>query len=95
MKFKEALTYDDVLLVPQYSDIKSRAEIDIGNYLDDHLYLELPIISSPMDTVTESKMSIAMHDTGGLPEIILNALLICLMPGSMLFVLMLHMAIIF
>ena len=66
VKFKEALTYDDVLLVPQYSDIKSRAEIDIGNYLDDHLYLELPIISSPMDTVTESNMSFAMHDTGGL-----------------------------
>jgi len=63
---KQALTYDDVLLVPQYSDIKSRQEIDIGSYLDNHIHLDLPIISSPMDTVTESDMSIAMHNAGGL-----------------------------
>ena len=62
----QALTYDDVLLVPQYSDIKSRQEIDIGSYLDNHIHLDLPIISSPMDTVTESDMSIAMHNAGGL-----------------------------
>jgi len=47
---KEALTYDDVLLIPQYSDIKSRKEVDIGNNLDDNINLSLPIISSPMDT---------------------------------------------
>ena len=47
----EALTYDDVLLVPQYSDIGSRKEIDIGNDLDDLTHLTLPIIASPMDTV--------------------------------------------
>jgi len=63
---KQALTYDDVLLVPQYSDIKSRKEVDIGNNLDKHWRLELPIISSPMDTVTESDMSIAMYNAGGL-----------------------------
>ena len=63
---KEALTYDDVLLIPQYSDIKSRKEIDIGNDLGQSLHLNLPIISAPMDTVTESTMAIAMHHAGGL-----------------------------
>jgi IMP dehydrogenase len=66
MRLKEALTYDDVLLVPKYSDIQSRKEIDVGNFLDDNIHLELPVISSPMDTVTESDMSIAMHKAGGL-----------------------------
>ena len=66
MRFKEALTYDDVLLVPQYSDIQSRREIDVGNFLGEGLHLELPVISSPMDTVTESDMSVAMHKAGGL-----------------------------
>jgi len=63
---KQALTYDDVLLVPQYSDIKSRKEVEIRNNLDKHIRLALPIISSPMDTVTESDMSIAMCNAGGL-----------------------------
>jgi IMP dehydrogenase len=66
VRFKEALTYDDVLLVPQYSDIQSRKEIDVGNFLDDNIHLELPVISSPMDTVTESDMGIAMYKAGGL-----------------------------
>ena len=66
MRFKEVLTYDDVLLVPQYSDIESRREVDIGNELHEKIYLELPIISSPMDTVTESTMALAMNDAGGL-----------------------------
>jgi len=63
---KQALTYDDVLLIPQYSDIKSRAEVDVSNNLDSGLHLELPIISSPMDTVTESAMGIAMCNAGGI-----------------------------
>jgi len=63
---KQALTYDDVLLVPQYSDIKSRKEVNIGNDLDKRWRLEMPIISSPMDTVTESDMCIAMYKAGGL-----------------------------
>ena len=52
-KFKEALTYDDVLLTPQYSDVESRKEIYIGNFLGDgpKIKLDLPIISAPMDTV--------------------------------------------
>jgi len=63
---KQALTYDDVLLVPQYSDIESRQEVVIGNYLDDNTFLELPIISSPMDTVTEYDMAIDISEAGGL-----------------------------
>ena len=63
---KQALTYDDVLLVPQYSDIESRQEVVIGNYLDDKTFLSLPIISSPMDTVTEYDMAINISEAGGL-----------------------------
>ena len=63
---KEALTYDDVLLVPQYSDIKSRKEVDISSDLDEDLTFDLPINSSPMDTVTESEMAYAISKMGGL-----------------------------
>ena len=65
---EEALTYQDVLLVPQYSDIESRSEIDIGNDLDTNgdIHLELPIIASPMDTISESSMATAMADNGGM-----------------------------
>ena len=66
MKIREALTYDDVLLVPQYSNIKSRKEVDIGNSLDDNIHLDLPIISSPMDTVTAVEMAIHLSQAGGL-----------------------------
>ena len=63
---KEALTYDDVLLVPQYSDIESRSEVDITSSIDSSHYLRVPIISSPMDTVTEEKMAFAMSQAGGM-----------------------------
>jgi len=63
---REALSFDDVLLVPKCSDIESRKHIDIGNHLDDNITLSLPVISSPMDTVTQSKMAIAMREAGGL-----------------------------
>jgi IMP dehydrogenase len=65
---KTTYSYDDYLLVPQYSDIESRKEVDIGNTLDctRNLKFSLPIISSPMDTVTEEKMAIALGRMGGL-----------------------------
>ena len=65
MKFKEAVTYDDMLIVPQYSDIESRKEVDIGNNLG-HRKFRIPVIASPMDTVTQADMAIAMYRSGGL-----------------------------
>ena len=59
------VSFDDVLLVPHYSDIESRKSLLTTNNLGD-IKLGLPIISSPMDTVTELKMAYAMHTHGGL-----------------------------
>ena len=64
MKFKEAVTYDDMLLVPQYSDIESRSEVDISNRMG-HRELKIPILASPMDTVSGDAMAIAMYRAGG------------------------------
>ncbi len=61
----EALTYDDVLLLPHYSDIRSRSEVDITSQLGNRLGLSLPIISSPMDTITGEHMAYAMWQNGG------------------------------
>ena len=66
MKFKEAVTYDDMLLVPQYSDIKSRSEVDLSSDLSAHVTLKLPILSAPMDTVCEGEMAVTMARTGGM-----------------------------
>jgi len=66
MRIKETLTYDDVLLTPQYSNIKSRKEVDIGNNLDEKIRLKIPVLSSPMDTVTEDTMAKVMHTLGAL-----------------------------
>ncbi len=62
---KEALTFDDVLLVPRYSNVlPSSASTEI--ILSNNLKLKVPFLSSAMDTVTESKMAIAMAKSGGL-----------------------------
>jgi len=61
----EALTYDDVLLQPQYSEIRSRSDIDIGCDLSRGINLKLPIFSSPMDTVTGGHMASSMYKLGG------------------------------
>ena len=68
MKIKQALCFDDVLLVPKHSSIKSRKEIDLASKLKnmDGLTFHLPIVSSPMDTVTGSEMAMAMSKAGGL-----------------------------
>jgi IMP dehydrogenase len=60
------VTYDDVLLKPQYSDIESRKEIILSSNLDKKRVLDIPIISSPMDTVTEVDMAHNMGLGGGL-----------------------------
>ena len=62
---KKCLSFDDVLLVPQYSEVFSRKEIDISSKLND-VRFTIPIISSPMDTVTETAMANEMHNRGGL-----------------------------
>ena len=84
---REAIAFDDVLLEPQYSDIKSRSEVDISSclgsakkvtvtrseegtsckvdFFDQEMNFSLPIISSPMDTVTEDTMAVAMSRAGG------------------------------
>ena len=63
---RETLTFDDVLLVPGYSEIKSRSEINLSTEVPKACHLNIPIVSSPMDTVTESEMIIAMAVAGGL-----------------------------
>jgi IMP dehydrogenase len=59
------LTFDDVLLKPQRSEIRSRDEIDLSAELDKNHQFKIPIISSPMDTISEDKMADAMSQAGG------------------------------
>ena len=66
MNIKKGLTFNDVLLIPQYSEIVSRKNLDISTRLTNKIKLKIPIISSNMDTVTEDKMAIAMASAGGL-----------------------------
>jgi len=71
-KFRQGLTYDDVLLVPQYSDIRSRSDVNIGSGMrvpHANAMFSLPIMASPMDTVSEADMGIAMWEHGGLAVI--------------------------
>src|SRR6516162_10238509 len=59
------ITFDDVLLEPGYSDVVPR-DVDVRTQLTRSIRLNLPIISSPMDTVTESELAIALAQEGGL-----------------------------
>lgn len=63
---KLALSYDDVLLTPQYSEIKSRSEVDLTTRLTPHVKLKLPIISSNMSSITDDGFAIALAELGGL-----------------------------
>jgi len=64
-EYSTGLSYDDVLLTPRYSDIKSRAEIDVTTDLGNGLVLGLPILASPMDTISESTMALEVGLAGG------------------------------
>ena len=61
----EGLTYDDVLLVPHYSEVLPR-EVSIQSYFSRNIPLNVPIVSAAMDTVTESAMAIAIAREGGI-----------------------------
>lgn len=61
----EGLTYDDVLLVPAYSEVMPR-DTDTSSYFTRNIQLKTPVISAAMDTVTESAMAIAMAQEGGI-----------------------------
>ncbi len=62
---KEALTFDDVLLQPGYSDVLPR-EVDLSTRLTREIRLSIPLLSAAMDTVTEARLAIALAQEGGL-----------------------------
>ncbi len=65
IKIKDALTFDDILLVPQESDILPK-DTDVSTFLTTGIKLNIPLISAAMDTVTESKLAISIAREGGI-----------------------------
>ena len=63
---REYLTYDDVQILPKYSEVKHRVNCDTSTYVTKNWELKIPIVSSPMDTVTEVTMAQHMNELGGL-----------------------------
>ena len=61
----EGITFDDVLLVPQYSNVIPH-QVDVSTYLTKSIKLNIPMMSAGMDTVTEFRMAIAMARQGGI-----------------------------
>ena len=63
--FRRALSFDDVLLRPLYSDIETRGDVDTSVKLGDNLTMRLPVFAAPMDTIMSSHMAYAIDDAGG------------------------------
>lgn len=61
----EGLTYDDILMVPSFSEVLPR-DVDVSSYFTKKIKLNIPIVSAAMDTVTESKLAIAIAQEGGI-----------------------------
>ena len=62
---KEALTFDDVLLQPAYSEVLPR-EVDLGTQLTAKIRLNIPLMAAAMDTVTEARLAITLAQEGGI-----------------------------
>ena len=62
---KKALTYDDINIVPKYSELESRSDVDLSTKFTKKIKLSIPVVSTPMDTVTEYDMAREMMDWGG------------------------------
>src|SRR5438445_12634133 len=60
----QGITFDDVLLEPAYSDVLP-GDVDVRTQLTRNISVNIPIVSSPMDTVTESELAIALAEEGG------------------------------
>ena len=66
MGIREGFTFDDVLLVPKFSDITTRSQTDLKTKLSKNISLNIPLVSANMDTVTEAPMAITMAREGGI-----------------------------
>jgi IMP dehydrogenase len=65
MELREGLSYGDVLVVPQRSPVDSRSDVDLTTNLTPDIELEAPVLSAPMDTVTEAETAVALDAVGG------------------------------
>jgi len=66
LDIREGLTFDDVLLVPKFSDVSSRSQTDLSTQLSRNISINIPLISANMDTVTESSMAVTIAREGGI-----------------------------
>jgi len=66
LDIRDGLTFDDVLLVPKFSDVSSRSQTDLSTQLSRNISINIPLISANMDTVTESSMAVTIAREGGI-----------------------------